>query len=110
MNLLKLSPEWKNFLLGLMDPKEIRRYSERRLRNYHIGRYAAPPIKEKLCQEPMDEVPKKSLGKPKKPPRIILVEIDEPFPLVNLEEQKKLIQKAALRKLKALEAEKNKKE
>ena len=49
MNLLKLSPEWKNFLLGLMDPKEIRRYSERRLRNYHIGRYAAPPIKEKLC-------------------------------------------------------------
>lgn len=27
MNLLKLPPEWKDFLLGLMDLKEIRRYS-----------------------------------------------------------------------------------
>jgi hypothetical protein len=30
-NLLKLSGEVKEFLLGLEEPKEIRRYSERRL-------------------------------------------------------------------------------
>jgi len=38
----------------------------------------------------------------------VVVEIDEPLPYLNLEEQKKLIQKAALRKLKKLEEKKNK--
>jgi hypothetical protein len=33
VNLLKLPSDWKDFLLGLEDPKEIRKYSERRLRN-----------------------------------------------------------------------------
>jgi hypothetical protein len=32
MNLLKLPEEMRDFLLGLDDPKEIRKYSERRLR------------------------------------------------------------------------------
>lgn len=33
MNLLKLPEEMRDFLLGLDDPKEIRRYSERKLRS-----------------------------------------------------------------------------
>ena len=33
MNLLKLPAEVKEFLIGLRDPGEIRRYSERGLRN-----------------------------------------------------------------------------
>jgi hypothetical protein len=32
MNLLKLPAEVREFLSGLNDPKEIRKYSERRLR------------------------------------------------------------------------------
>ena len=32
MNLLRLPAEFKEFLAGLEDPKEIRKYSERRLR------------------------------------------------------------------------------
>lgn len=32
MNLLRLPAEFKEFLAGLSDPKEIRKYSERRLR------------------------------------------------------------------------------
>jgi len=38
------------------------------------------------------------------------VEIDEPLHQLNLEAQKKLIQKAALRKLKEAEGKKNKEE
>jgi hypothetical protein len=110
MNLLKLPPDWKDFLLGLNDHndhKEIRKYSERTLRNYQIGRYAPPPNKKKLCREPMDELPKKSRGKQKPPPKIVVVEIDEPLSQLNLEGQKKLIQKAVLRKLKKLEDKNN---
>jgi len=33
MNLLKLPTEMQEFLLGLDDPKEIRKFSERKLRN-----------------------------------------------------------------------------
>ena len=33
MNLLKLPAEMQNFLLKLEDPKEIRKFSERKLRN-----------------------------------------------------------------------------
>jgi hypothetical protein len=105
MNLLKLSPEWKTFLLGLNDQKEIRKYSERRLRNYYSGGHTPLPIKKKSWPEPMVEILKKRCGKRKQPPKIIVVEVDEPLPQLNLEEQKKLIQKAALRKMKKLEAE-----
>jgi hypothetical protein len=105
MNLLKLPPEWKEFLLGLADPKEIRKYSERRLRNHYVGGHTPPPIR--LCPDPVVELPKKSRGKQKQPPKIIVVEIDEPLPQLNLEAQKKLIQKAALRKLKKLEDKNN---
>jgi hypothetical protein len=106
MNLLKLPLEWKEFLLGLESPNEIRKYSERKLRNYQAGRYTRPPDKNKLYREPMDELPKKSRGRQKQPPKIIVIEVDEPLPRLNLEEQKNLIQKAALRKLKRLEDKK----
>jgi hypothetical protein len=108
MNLLKLPPEWKEFLLRLESPNEIRKYSERKLRNYQVGRYTPPPDKKKLYREPTDELPKKNRGRQKEPPKIIVVEVDEPLPRLNLEEQKKLIQKAALRKLKEAEGKKNK--
>ena len=88
VNFLKLPSDWKDFLLGLEDPKEIRKYSERRLRNYQVGRLAPPPIKKKLCQETMDELPKKSRGKQKQIPQIIVVEIDEPLPNINLKARK----------------------
>ncbi len=39
MNLLRLPQGWKEFLIQLNEPKEIRKYSERRLRNYRPGRY-----------------------------------------------------------------------
>jgi hypothetical protein len=55
----------------------------------------------------MDELSKKSRGKQKQIPQIIVVEIDEPLPNINLKAQKKLIQKAALRKLKKLEGKNN---
>ncbi len=103
MNLLKLPPEWKDFLLKLTEPKEIRRYSERRLRNYYSSSCAPPRVKTNLCQQPIDELPKKSRGRQKRAPKIIVVEIDEPLPKLNLEAQKKLIEKAALRRLKKLE-------
>ncbi len=35
MNLLKLPAEMQDFLLGLDDAKQIRKYSERKLRGYH---------------------------------------------------------------------------
>ncbi len=38
MNLLKLSVEWKEFLIQLNDYEEICKYSERRLRNYRLDR------------------------------------------------------------------------
>ena len=33
MNLLKLPSDLREFLVGLNDPKEIRKYSERKIRN-----------------------------------------------------------------------------
>jgi len=50
----------------------------------------------------MEELPKKSRGKQKRLPKIVAVEIDEPLPNINLEAQKKLIQKTALRSSKSL--------
>jgi hypothetical protein len=35
MNLLKLTSEMQDFLLGLDDAKQIRKSSERKLRSYH---------------------------------------------------------------------------
>lgn len=35
MNLLKLPAKMQGFLLELEDPKEVRKYSERKLRDYH---------------------------------------------------------------------------
>jgi hypothetical protein len=43
MNLLKLPAEWQGFLAELDDPKEIRKYSERRLRNWHPSKFAHLP-------------------------------------------------------------------
>jgi hypothetical protein len=103
MNLLKLPPEWREFLLRLQNPKEIRKYSERRLRNHQVGRYTPPSDESKQHREPTEELPKKSRGRQKQSPKVILVEIDEPLPQLNLEAQKELIKKAALRKLKKLE-------
>jgi hypothetical protein len=94
----------------LESPNETRKYSKRKLRNYQAGGYAPPPVKKGLCPGRVDELSKKSRAKHKQPPKIIVVEIDEPLPPLNLEAQKKLIQKAALRKLKKLEEEKNKEE
>lgn len=96
-------------MLGLDDPKEIRKYSERKLRNYHIGGYAPPPIKEGLCQEPIVELSKRNRAKRKQLSKIAVVEINEPLPHLNIEEQKKPIQRAAFRKLKGLKDKKNKK-
>jgi hypothetical protein len=87
MNLLKLAPEWKAFLLRMDSPKDIRKYSERRLRNYYSGDHTPLPIRKKLCPDPMVELPKKSRGKQKQPPKIIVVEIDETLPIINLEAQ-----------------------
>ncbi len=105
MNLLKLSPEWKNFLLGLTDPKEIRRYPERRLRNYHIGGYEHLQRIGRDGNQWMSFL-KRAEDNTSNPPRIKLVEIHEPLPIINPEAQKKLIQKAAIRKLKNLDARK----
>ena len=35
INLLKLPAEMQNYLLNLDDPKEVRKFSERKLRDYH---------------------------------------------------------------------------
>ena len=61
MNLLKLPTEWQGFLAGLDDPKEIRKYSERRLRNWHPSRFAQfpPSVKKKPVREPISDVPNK---------------------------------------------------
>ncbi|MFX0198722.1 MAG: hypothetical protein ACFFCW_21580 [Candidatus Hodarchaeota archaeon] len=46
MNLLKLPPHWTQFLLKLNDAKEICKYSERKLRNYHYPCSLCPIKKE----------------------------------------------------------------
>ncbi len=48
MNLLKQPPEVKEFLTGLQDPVEIRRHSERRLRNNQTSKIM---LKELTNQE-----------------------------------------------------------
>lgn len=105
MNLLKLPPEWKEFLAALDDSEQIRRYSERRLRNYLLSNFAyePPPIKKKPIPESEAKSLEKIRTKRKRPPEVIAVEIDEQFSPLDLEALKRLIRKAALRKLKQLE-------
>jgi hypothetical protein len=105
MNLLKLPPEWKGFLAGLDDPKDIRKYSERRLRNYRQSNFPdkPPQIKKKPILDPKEKSSDKTCTKKKQPPRVIAVEIDEPLSPISLDVLKELIRKAALRKLKELE-------
>ena len=80
INLLKSPSDWKDLLLGLAEPKELRKYSERKLRT-----------NQNSCSEPMVELPQKSRGKQKHPPETIVVEIDELLPRMNLEAQKELV-------------------
>jgi hypothetical protein len=105
MNLLKLPPEWKTFLAGLDDPKDIPKYSERRLRNYRQSNFPdkPPQIKKKPTPDPKEKSSEKTRTKKKQPPRVIAVEIDEHLSPLSLEALKELIRKAALRKLKELE-------
>jgi len=51
MNLLKLPANWRYFLKQLNDSKEIRKYSERRLRCYDPDQLPCKlcPIKELFC-------------------------------------------------------------
>ncbi len=102
MNLLKLPPEWKAFLSGLDDPKDIRKYSERRLRNYRSGdlSHRPPPIGKKEVREQGEKSSEKIRTKRKWSPDVIAVEIDEEVSPLNLEVLRKLIQKAVLRKIK----------
>lgn len=106
MNLLKLPVEWQGFLAGLDDPKEIRKYSERRLRNWLPSRFdqLPPAVKKKPAREPTGDVPEQTRGK-WKPIKIRVVEVG-PLPPENLEVLKELVKRAALRKLKELEEEK----
>jgi len=89
----------------LDDPKDIRKYSERRLRNWYPSHFIHihPPVKKKPVYEHPSDVPEKRRVKWKKPPKITVVEVDEPLPRESLERLKHLVTKAALRKLKELE-------
>jgi hypothetical protein len=84
MNLLKLPVEWQAFLAGLDDQKEIRKYSERRLRNWHPSRFAQlpPSVEKKPVREPTGDVPEQARGK-WKPIKITVVEVG-PLPPENL--------------------------
>ncbi len=107
MNLLKLPPKWKAFLAGLDDPEDIRKYSERRLRNYRQSNFPdkPPQIKKKPIPDSKEKPSDKTRTKKRRPPRVIAVEIDEHLSPVSLEVLKELIRKAALRNLKELEKE-----
>ena len=86
MNLLKLPPKWKAFLAGLDDPKDIRKYSERRLRNYRQSNFPdkPPQIKKKPTPDPKEKSSEKTRPKRKWSPDVIAVEIDEEVsPLVE---------------------------
>ena len=109
MNLLKLPPEWQTFLAGVDDPKDIRKYSERRLRNYRQSNFPDKPsqIKKKTIPDPKEKSSEKTRTKKKQPPRVIAVEINESLSPVSLDALKGLIRKAALQKLRELEKEQN---
>jgi hypothetical protein len=102
MNLLKLPPEWKAFLVGLDDPKDIWKYSESRLQNYRQSSFPdkPPPIKKKPTPVPEEKSSDKNRTKRKWSPDVIAVEIDEEVSPIDLEGLRKLIQKAVLLKIK----------
>jgi hypothetical protein len=78
-----------------LNPKEIRKYSERILRSYHSGKYAcAPPISKKPCHETVGDISKKIRSKENQLPKITVVEIDEPLFRLNLEAQEQLTRRA----------------
>jgi hypothetical protein len=60
----------------------------------------------KLQLETRSDSHEKSRSKRKQPPRIMVREIDEPLPYLNLEVLERLIGNGALRKLKELEERK----
>jgi hypothetical protein len=110
MNLLKLPLAWREFLATLDAPEEIRRYSERKLRNYRSSSFTdkPPTIRRKPSTDAKGKTPGRSRTKRKQPPEIIVVETDEPLARPDLRVLEELIQKAALRKLKEAEEKKNK--
>jgi len=61
MNLVKLPPEWKEFLTQLNNPKEISKYSERKLRKYYLHQNHCKlcPINRNPYQEPIESIPNK---------------------------------------------------
>jgi hypothetical protein len=89
MNLLKLPPEWRAFLAVLDDPKDIRKYSERKLRNYRSKDLSnkPPPKRKKELPEPEEKSAGKIRTKRKWSPDVMAVEMDEdlsPLDLVGL--------------------------
>jgi hypothetical protein len=110
MNLLKLPPAWREFLATLDAPEEIRRYSERKLRNYRSSGFTdkPPTIRRKPSTDAEGKTPERSRAKRKQPPEIIVVETDKPIARPDLQVLGELIRKAALRKLKELDNKKNK--
>ena len=78
-------------MTGLDDPREIRRYSERRLRNYRSSNFPdkPPPIKKKPMPEPEAKSSEKIRTKRKRSPEVIAVEIDEQVSPLNLEVNKR---------------------
>ena len=52
MNLLRLPLEWRHFLKQLDDSKEIRKYSERKLRSYNPNKFICNlrPTKKRACR------------------------------------------------------------
>ena len=107
MNLLKLSSDLRKFVLGLDDPEEIRRYSERRLRGFQSFESAGarPLIERKRKRESPSRKLRKTKPKRRKEPRKVKVVVVEPMPPENLEALKILIMRVALRKFQELENE-----
>ena len=89
-------------MAGLDDPKDIRKYSERRLRNYRHSNFPdkPPQVKKKKVREQGEKSSGKIRTKRKWSPDVIAVEIDEEVSPLDLEGLRKLIQKAVLLKIK----------
>lgn len=106
MNLLRLPDYYKKFLISLRDPKDIQRYSERRLRRcYSDKKYSNLPLPEKQKYKrklSAKKACKRNAKRSWNPSRIRVTET-KPLPPENLEILKELVKKAALRKLKELQ-------
>lgn len=112
MNLLKLPADYREFLAGLSDPKVIRKFPEKKLRNCLSDGsiHKLPPIDGKPERPLAKRKPRKrqSVNWEKNPPEIIVQDAGE-MPPENLEVLKILIKKAAIRKLREFEVEAKKK-